>query len=78
MMQKLRTLLLMHTGLDNTKPYLYKTTDLGESWKRLDSSLPQDIYLHCVREDPKVKDLLYLGTERGVIYSRDGGKNWNL
>jgi hypothetical protein len=29
-----------------------------------------------VREDPKVKDLLYLGTERGVSYSRDGGKNW--
>jgi photosystem II stability/assembly factor-like uncharacterized protein len=62
--------------LDNTKPYLYKTTNLGDSWQRLDSSLPQDIYLHCVREDPKVKDLLYLGTERGVSYSRDGGKNW--
>lgn len=62
--------------LDNTKPYLYKTTDFGESWKRLDGSLPQDIYLHVVREDPKVKDLLYVGTERSVIYSRDGGKNW--
>ena len=40
---------------DNTKPYLYKTTNLGDSWQRLDSNLPQDIYLHCVREDPKVK-----------------------
>jgi photosystem II stability/assembly factor-like uncharacterized protein len=62
--------------MDNTKPYLYKTTNLGGSWQRLDATLPQDIYLHCVREDPKVKDLLYLGTERGVSFSRDGGKSW--
>ncbi len=63
--------------LDNTKPYLYKTTDFGDSWQRLDASLPQDVYLHVVREDPTVKDLLYVGTERGVIYSRDGGKTWH-
>src|SRR5262249_10585770 len=50
--------------LDNTKPYLFKTTDFGATWKRLDGNLPQDNYLHSVREDPKVKDMLYLGTER--------------
>ncbi len=62
--------------LDNTKPYLYKTTDLGKNWKRLDSDLPQDIYLHSVREDPLKKNILYIGTERGVAYSTDGGENW--
>ncbi len=62
--------------LDNTKPYLYKTTDYGKSWTRLDASLSPDIYLHAVREDPAVKDLLYLGTERGVAFSKDGGKTW--
>jgi hypothetical protein len=58
------------------KPYLYKTTDLGKNWKRLDSDLPQDVYLHSVREDPVNKNLLYIGTERGVAYSTDDGKTW--
>jgi photosystem II stability/assembly factor-like uncharacterized protein len=62
--------------LDNMKPYLYRTVDFGESWKRLDGNLPQDIYLHSVREDPTNKDLLYVGTERGVVFSTDGGKTW--
>jgi photosystem II stability/assembly factor-like uncharacterized protein len=62
--------------LDNTKPYLYKTTDFGKSWKRLDADLPQDIYLHAVREDPVLKDMLYVGTERGVAFTKEGGKTW--
>ena len=62
--------------LDDTRPYLYKTTDLGKSWTRLDGALPKDIYLHSVREDPKKRGQLYLGTERGVMYSNDDGKSW--
>ncbi|HET6266353.1 MAG TPA: glycosyl hydrolase, partial [Acidobacteriota bacterium] len=62
--------------LDNTKPYLFKTTDFGKTWTRLDSGLPQDIYLHVVREDPTNRSMLYLGTERGVNFSVDGGKTW--
>lgn len=60
----------------NNKPYLYKTTDFGATWTRLDSALPQDVYLHAVREDTTKKEILYLGTERGVVYSIDSGKNW--
>src|SRR5262249_54523882 len=62
--------------LDNTHPYLFKTTDYGATWKRLDRSLPQDVYLHSVRVDPIRPDILYLGTERGVMYSTDGGSSW--
>ena len=62
--------------LDDTRPYLYKTTDLGKSWTRLDGALPKDIYLHSVREDPKKRGQLYLGTERGVMYSNNDGKSW--
>jgi photosystem II stability/assembly factor-like uncharacterized protein len=62
--------------LDDMHPYLYKTADLGKSWTRLDSSLPKDIYLHSVREDPKKRGQLYLATERGVMYSVDEGKTW--
>ena len=62
--------------LDDMRPYLYKTSDLGKTWTRLDGALPQDIYLHSVREDPKKRGQLYLGTERGVMYSNDDGKSW--
>jgi photosystem II stability/assembly factor-like uncharacterized protein len=62
--------------LDDMRPYLFKTTDFGASWRRLDGKLTQDIYLHAVREDPKKRGQLYLGTERGVMYSSDDGQSW--
>ena len=62
--------------LDDMRPYLFRTTDYGKTWKSLASSLPKDVYLHAVREDPKIKGMLYLGTERGVAISRDGGGSW--
>jgi photosystem II stability/assembly factor-like uncharacterized protein len=62
--------------LDDIRPYLYKTADFGQTWKRLDAELPQDVYLHAVREDPMRKGLLYLGTERGVMVSPDDGATW--
>jgi photosystem II stability/assembly factor-like uncharacterized protein len=62
--------------LDNMRPYLYKTTDFGQTWKSLSDKLPQDVYLHAVREDPHHKGLLYLGTEQGVSFSTDDGATW--
>ena len=62
--------------LDDMRPYLYATTDLGQTWKRIDGELPQDVYLHAVREDPKKRGQLYIGTERGVMYSPDHWANW--
>ncbi len=58
-------------GRISTRP-----TDYGQTWTRLDAKLPQDVYLHAVREDPKKKGQLYLGTERGVMFSTDGGQTW--
>lgn len=62
--------------LDNTRPYLYVTTDFGKTWKSLTGNLPGDVYLHVVRADPKRKGLLFLGTERGVRFSTDHGGSW--
>ena len=63
--------------LDDFRPYLWKTADLGRTWKRLDGGLPREVYLHSVKEDPTRKGLLYLGTERGVAFSRDDGATWH-
>lgn len=62
--------------LDDETPYLYKTTDHGKSWTDLTKGLDPEIYLHVVREDTKVPGMLYLGTERGVMVSRDDGASW--
>jgi len=62
--------------LDNMHPYLYKTTDFGATWMRLDAKLPADVYLHSVRADPARRGQLYLGTERGVMFSTDDGASW--
>ena len=61
---------------DDYKPYLFKTTDGGKNWNLQTGALPQDVPLRAVREDPKRKGLLYLGSDRGLALSRDGGDSW--
>ena len=61
---------------DDNTPHIFKTTDYGKSWSDLAVTLPQDMPVRVVREDPKRKGLLYAGAENAVWYSIDGGKNW--
>ncbi|MEK6405943.1 MAG: hypothetical protein AABN34_03155 [Acidobacteriota bacterium] len=61
---------------DDFGPWAYKTTDYGQTWASIKSDLPAKGYVHVVREDPKVKTLLYCGTELGVFASWDGGGHW--
>jgi hypothetical protein len=42
--------------LDDMRPYLYATTDLGQTWKRLGGELAPNVYLHAVREDRRSAD----------------------
>jgi hypothetical protein len=62
--------------MDDMRPLLWKTADYGKSWRALGASLPKDGYLHAVREDPKTKGLLFAGTEKGVVFSKDDGLTW--
>ncbi|MFQ5740599.1 MAG: WD40/YVTN/BNR-like repeat-containing protein [Acidobacteriota bacterium] len=62
--------------LDDMRPYLWKTEDFGRSWRSLSQGLPADVYLHALREDPKKRGLLYVGSERGVVFSRNDGASW--
>jgi photosystem II stability/assembly factor-like uncharacterized protein len=62
--------------LDDFRPLLWRTRDLGATWERLDGGLPADEFCRVVREDPARRDLLYVGTEAGVRVSFDGGGSW--
>ncbi len=62
--------------LDDLKPYLYVTRDYGQTWSSIVSNLPVNGNVNVVREDPKNKDLLFVGTEYGVYVSIDGGREW--
>ncbi len=59
------------------RPGLYKTTDYGNSWTKIDDGIPPDAFTRVVREDNVRRDLLFAGTELGVFISWDGGKNWS-
>lgn len=57
------------------QPYLYRTTDGGNSWVRLqDDNLSG--YALSVRQDLENPDLLFLGTEFGLFISLDNGISW--
>jgi photosystem II stability/assembly factor-like uncharacterized protein len=62
--------------LDDFKPYIFKTNDLGGTWTAITTGIPDGSYVHAVREDPKRKGLLYAGTETGVFVSFDDGTHW--
>ena len=62
--------------LDDLKPYIYKTTDYGKSWTKIVTGIPDGAYVHAVREDPRQKGLLYVGTETGIFVSFDSGGGW--
>jgi photosystem II stability/assembly factor-like uncharacterized protein len=63
--------------MDDYKPYVWKTTDFGSTWTKITDGLDPATHVKVIREDPAKKGLLYLGTERGVMYSTDGGTNWS-
>ena len=58
------------------KPYVLKSIDKGKTWKSISSNLPESGYAHKIVEDFKDPDLLFVGTEFGIFFTVDGGKNW--
>lgn len=59
------------------KPYVYKTTDYGQTW----TALPAQEsgvrgFAHVIKEDTVNRNVLFLGTEFGLWNSVDGGQRW--
>ncbi len=66
------------TGRHRTdyRPFVYKTDDYGATWTSIANNLP-DKGINVIREDHKNPNLLFVGTDRTVHVSLDGGQNWN-
>lgn len=65
--------------LGDYQPYIFRTDDFGETWKRLTdgtNGIPADWPTRVVREDPSREGLLYAGTEFGMFISFDNGERW--
>jgi photosystem II stability/assembly factor-like uncharacterized protein len=62
--------------LNDYTPYLYKTSDYGQSWTRITSGIAPGEFARVIREDPVRAGLLFAGTERGVWVSFDDGAHW--
>src|SRR2546422_681446 len=62
--------------LDIYRPYIFRTNDFGKTWTKIVAGLPENTYVHAVREDPRRRGLLFAGTETGVLVSFDDGARW--
>ncbi len=59
------------------KPYVYKTTDKGATWRSITGDLPERGSAHTIIQDHEDPDLLFVGTEFGLFFTQNGGKNWH-
>lgn len=58
------------------KPYLMRSTDRGNTWTSIAGDLPERGSVYAIAEDHVNKSLLFVGTEFGVFFTINGGKNW--
>lgn len=58
------------------KPYLLKSNDRGRTWESIAGNLPGRHFVWSIVEDSKNPELLFAGTEFGLFFTVDGGRQW--
>ena len=71
----------VYVALDNHKegdfnPYLFKSTDKGQSWQSISGNIPDRTLVWRMVQDPVKKNLLFAATEFGIYTSLNGGTSW--
>ncbi len=61
---------------DDIRAYVYRTDDLGKTFKDISKGLPAEA-VNVIREDPLMENILYVGTDRSVYVSTDRGETWS-
>lgn len=61
---------------NNFEPMAFHTKDYGKTWTSIIDKKQVSGYTKCIVQDPEVANLLWLGTDHGLYFSIDYGKNW--
>jgi photosystem II stability/assembly factor-like uncharacterized protein len=62
--------------LDDLNPHFFRTHDGGKTWTEIDNGIAPGAVANSIREDPRVKGLLYGATDAQVWVSYDDGDHW--
>jgi photosystem II stability/assembly factor-like uncharacterized protein len=62
--------------LDDFTPYIYKTTDYGETWEKITNGIDPMHFTRCIVASNKKAGVLFAGTEYGLYISINDGKSW--
>ncbi len=65
-----------HHRYGDFKPYLFKSIDGGKTWTSISGNLPLRGSVYTVAEDHVNPHLLFAGTEFGVYFTVDAGRQW--
>ena len=58
------------------QPYFFRSDDKGRSWQSISSNLPEEDFGWTIVQDHVNENLLFAGTEYGLYFSLNGGKEW--
>ncbi len=61
---------------DDFKPYVLMSDNQGKSWKNIAGDLPERGTVYTIAQDHVDPELLFVGTEFGMFFTRNGGENW--
>ena len=56
--------------------YIYKSKNKGFTWQKISNNLPENTLLWRIAQDHINSNLLFLGTEFGVYFTNNGGREW--
>ena len=62
--------------VDDRSSHFWRTHDGGKTWTEINTGVAPGAVANSIREDPKVKGLLYGGTDAQVWVSYDDGDHW--
>ena len=62
--------------LDDMNPHFFRTHDGGKTWTEINTGIAGGAVSNAIREDPRVKGLLYASTDTQVWVSYDDGDHW--
>ncbi|HVD90724.1 MAG TPA: hypothetical protein VNC21_00525 [Vicinamibacterales bacterium] len=65
--------------MDDRKPYIFKTTDYGATWKKITGNIPAGHpldYVLSMSGNPNKRGMLFAGSARAFYYSLDDGGTW--